>query len=154
MNLGEVRRAQLAKSTLLTSTLVPLGSFQIFLRSIQMLKREWGAESNRKLPHLSIPSKTASWVLEFAVENVPLSRTAALILEIYIGCLKIQDITSGISSTYLDNKKCVTTWVAQVARRLATDWIARFDLVRRRGGDFLRSFVSRLVLGSTQLPIK
>ena len=28
MNLGEVRRAQLAKSTLLTSTLVPLGSFK------------------------------------------------------------------------------------------------------------------------------
>ena len=30
VNFGEVRRAQLAKSTLLTSTLVPLGSFQIF----------------------------------------------------------------------------------------------------------------------------
>ena len=29
-NFGEVRRAQLAKSTLLTSSLVPLGSFQIF----------------------------------------------------------------------------------------------------------------------------
>ena len=30
VNFGEVRRAQLAKSTLLTSSLVPLGSFQIF----------------------------------------------------------------------------------------------------------------------------
>ena len=30
VNIGEVRRAQLAKSTLLTSSLVPLGSFQIF----------------------------------------------------------------------------------------------------------------------------
>ena len=30
VNFGEVRRAQLAKSTLLTFTLVPLGSFQIF----------------------------------------------------------------------------------------------------------------------------
>ena len=30
MNFAEVRRAQLAKSTLLTSSLVPLGSFQIF----------------------------------------------------------------------------------------------------------------------------
>ena len=30
MNFGEVRSAQLAKSTLLTSTLVPLGYFQIF----------------------------------------------------------------------------------------------------------------------------
>ena len=29
MNFGEVRTAQLAKSTLLTSSLVPLGSFQI-----------------------------------------------------------------------------------------------------------------------------
>ena len=30
LNFDEVRRAQIAKSTLLTSTLVPLGSFQIF----------------------------------------------------------------------------------------------------------------------------
>ena len=30
VNFGEVRRAQIAKYTLLTSTLVPLGSFQIF----------------------------------------------------------------------------------------------------------------------------
>ena len=30
MNFGQVRRIQLAKSTLFTSTLVPLGSFQIF----------------------------------------------------------------------------------------------------------------------------
>ena len=44
-NFGEVRRAQSAKSTLLTSTLEPLGSF----RPIKMLKRLWGVESNRKL---------------------------------------------------------------------------------------------------------
>ena len=30
VNFGEVRRAQLAKSTLLTSSLVPLGSIHIF----------------------------------------------------------------------------------------------------------------------------
>ena len=30
VNFGEVRRAQLAKSTLLTSSMLPLGSFQIF----------------------------------------------------------------------------------------------------------------------------
>ena len=30
VNFGEVQRDQLAKSTLLTSTLVPLGSFHIF----------------------------------------------------------------------------------------------------------------------------
>ena len=46
-----------------------------------MLKREWGAESNEKLPHLSIPSKTAVWVPELAVKDLPLSRTAALVPE-------------------------------------------------------------------------
>ena len=53
-----------------------------------MLKREWGAESNGKLPQLFIPSKTATLVPEFAVEaelqplvpefaarDLPLSRT-------------------------------------------------------------------------------
>ena len=43
-----------------------------------MLKREWGAESNGKLLHLCIPSKIAAWVPEFAVEDLPLSRTVAL----------------------------------------------------------------------------
>ena len=42
-----------------------------------MLKREWGAESNGKLPHLSIPSKTTACFLE----DLPLSRTAALVAE-------------------------------------------------------------------------
>ena len=46
-----------------------------------MLKREWGAESNGKLPHLLKPSKTATLVLEFAVEDLPLSRTATLVPE-------------------------------------------------------------------------
>ena len=54
-NFGEVRRAQLAKSTLLTSSLVPLGNFSDLLRSVQMLNKEWGAESNGKLPHLLNP---------------------------------------------------------------------------------------------------
>ena len=53
--------------------------FSDLLRSVQMLKREWGAESNGKLPHLYIPSKSAAWVFEFAVEDLPLSRTAALV---------------------------------------------------------------------------
>ena len=78
-NFGGVLRAQLAKSTLLTSSLAPAGIFSDLLRSVQMLKREWGAESNRKLPHLSIPSKIVVWVPEFAVEDLPLSRTAALV---------------------------------------------------------------------------
>ena len=52
-----------------------------FLRSVKMLKREWGAENNVKLPHLFIPSKTATLVPEFAVEDLPLGRTAALLPE-------------------------------------------------------------------------
>ena len=73
VNFGEVRRAQLAKFTLLASTLVPLGSFQFFQGLFQMLKREWGAESNGMLPHLLIPSKTATLVPGFAVEVLSLS---------------------------------------------------------------------------------
>ena len=46
-----------------------------------MLKREWGAECNGKLPHLYIPSKTAAWIPEFVVEDLPLSKTAALVSE-------------------------------------------------------------------------
>ena len=44
-----------------------------------MLKREWCAESNGKLPHLFIPIKTAILVSEFAVEEVPLDRTTTLV---------------------------------------------------------------------------
>ena len=46
-----------------------------------MLKREWAAESNGKLPHLFIPSKTATLVPELEVEDLPLGRTAALVPE-------------------------------------------------------------------------
>ena len=46
-----------------------------------MLKRDWGAENNRKLPHLFIPSKTATLVPEFAMEDLSLGRAAALLLE-------------------------------------------------------------------------
>ena len=49
-----------------------------------MLKREWGAESNGKLPHLFIPSKTASYILEFAMEDLPLDRIAALVPEFVV----------------------------------------------------------------------
>ena len=40
-----------------------------------------GAEINGKLPHLFIPSKTATRVPEFAVEDLPLGRTAVLVPE-------------------------------------------------------------------------
>ena len=36
------------------------GIFSDILRSVQMLKREWGAENNGKLPHLFIPSKNCN----------------------------------------------------------------------------------------------
>ena len=57
-----------------------------------MLKREWGAESNGKLPHLSIPSKTATRVPDFAVEDLPLSRTSALVTELAVKDLLLDRI--------------------------------------------------------------
>ena len=43
------------------------------------LKREWDVESNGKLPHLFILSKTATLVPYFAVEDLPLGRTVVLV---------------------------------------------------------------------------
>ena len=43
-----------------------------------MLKRQWGAESSGKLSHLFIPSKTATLVSGFTVEDLLLGRIAAL----------------------------------------------------------------------------
>ena len=60
------------------------GIFSDLLRSVQMLKRQWGAESNGKLPQIFIPSKTPTLVSEFAVEDLPLGRTAALVPEIVV----------------------------------------------------------------------
>ena len=45
--------------------------FSDLLRSVQMLKGEQSAKSNRKLPYLFIPNKTAALVPEFAVEDLP-----------------------------------------------------------------------------------
>ena len=62
VNFGEVQRAQLAKSTLIISTLVPLVSFKVF----QMQKREWNAESNGKLPQpIQSLGKLQPWFLSF-----------------------------------------------------------------------------------------
>ena len=47
------------------------GIFSDLLRSVQMLKREWGAESNGKLPYLLDPGKTAALFPEFAVKDLP-----------------------------------------------------------------------------------
>ena len=54
-----------------------------------MLKIEWGAESNGKLPHLFIPSKTATLVPEFAVEDLPLGKNAALVAEFAVNDLPL-----------------------------------------------------------------
>ena len=90
MNFGEVGRAQLAKS-IFHLHLDALGIFSNLLRSVQLLKREWGAESNGKLPHLLIglPSKTATLVLEFSVEVLHLGRTAALVPEFAVKDLSL-----------------------------------------------------------------
>ena len=67
-----------------------------------MLKREreWGAESNGKLPHLFIPSKTAAWVSEFVVEDPPLSRTATLVPEFAVKDLPLGTILMMMISIY------------------------------------------------------
>ena len=44
-------------------------------------RRKINAESNGKLLHLCIPSKTVTLVPELAVEDLPLDRTAALVSE-------------------------------------------------------------------------
>ena len=69
VNFGEVRRAQVAK---IHSPHLHVGSPRIFsdlLRSVQILKREWGGESNGKLPRLFIPSKTATLVPEITMKT-------------------------------------------------------------------------------------
>ena len=42
-------------------------------------EREWDAESNGKLPNLFIPSKTATLVPDFEMEDLPFNRTAVLV---------------------------------------------------------------------------
>ena len=79
VNFGEVRRAQLAKSTLLTSTIGALEfrSFKVCLDA----KERVVCGNQGKLPHLFIPSKTATLVPEFTGGNLPLGRTGALVPE-------------------------------------------------------------------------
>ena len=46
------------------------GIFSDLLRSVQVLKREWGAQSYEKLQRLFIPSKPATLVPAFAVKDL------------------------------------------------------------------------------------
>ena len=71
---GEFRRSSEGPVSQIHSPHLHVGAPEIFshlLRSVQMLKREWSAENNGKLPHLFIPGKTAAIVPEFEVEDLP-----------------------------------------------------------------------------------
>ena len=75
-----------------------------------MLNREWGAESNGKLPHLFIPSKTASYIPEFEMENLPLGRIAILVPEFVVkdlplGRTLIIYIYIYIINTFIEKRK-------------------------------------------------
>ena len=70
-----------------------------------MLKREWGAESNGKLPHLFTPSKTRNLVSEFAVENLPLGRTTAMVPE-----FAVKDLPLGHNTMMIVVVRCYDTF--------------------------------------------
>ena len=57
-----------------------------------MLKRELGAETNGKLPHLFRPSEIATLVPEFAVEDLPVGSTEALVSEFAVKELPLGSI--------------------------------------------------------------
>ena len=59
-----------------------------------MLKREWSAENNGKLPHLFIPSKTATLIPEIAAEDLPLGGTATSVPE-----FAVENLPLGRSAT-------------------------------------------------------
>ena len=68
------------------------GIFSELRRSVQVLKREWGEESNGKVPNLFVASKTATLVPEYAVGDLPLGRIAALVPE-----FAVKDLLLGIT---------------------------------------------------------
>ena len=81
---GEFRRSTKGPVSQIHSTHLHVGAPGIFsdlLRSAQMLKREWGTETNGKLLNLFIPSKISILVPKFAVEDLSIGRTAALVPE-------------------------------------------------------------------------
>ena len=88
VNFGEVRRAHLARATLLASSLMSLGLFRSF-KVCSDAKERVGCGKQREAPHLFIPSKTATWVPEFAMEDVPVGRIAALVPEFAVKDLSL-----------------------------------------------------------------
>ena len=145
-----------------------------------MLKREWGAESHGKLPHLFISGENAAMVPEFAVEDLPLGRTAALVPEFAVKDLSLGRTPDDIKFadfvvfTYLfvrDLLQLLTrncreinisyffrsiNYVGQLAQAGAWLRAERPGLVFgwRWGADFCSFLVSRLILGSTQPSVK
>ena len=107
VNVDEVRRAQLAKFTLPTSMLVPLES----LRSFKVCSDAKERVGCGKLPHLSIPSKTAVRVPEFTVEDLPLSRTAAWVPEFAVKDLPLGIILMMMMMMMILKKYQNITWV-------------------------------------------
>ena len=73
VNFGEVWRAQLAKSTLLSSSLVAWDLFRSFKVCSDAKKKERGGCRKQREATTPIPGKTAALVPEFAVENLPLA---------------------------------------------------------------------------------
>ena len=80
----------------LTSSLVPWDLFRSFKVCWETKERVGCEKKTRKLPHLSIPSKSAAWVPEFSVKDLPLSRTATLV-PIYIYRLYCMAVKLGLS---------------------------------------------------------
>ena len=75
VNFGEVWARQIHSPNLHAGT---PGIFSDLSTCVQMLKREWGAESNEKLLHLFIPRKTATFVPEFFSERPALEHNCDL----------------------------------------------------------------------------
>ena len=76
VNFGEVRKVQLDKSTLLTSTLESLGSFKVCLGAKE--SRVWKATGSYRTYSSLVKLQPGS---EFAVKDLPLGRTATVVPE-------------------------------------------------------------------------
>ena len=72
-----------------TGILFLLQKLQGSLEKNKLLLYIYFAESNGQPPHLFIPSKTATWVPEFAMEGLPLGRIAALVPEFAVKDLPV-----------------------------------------------------------------
>ena len=89
---------QLVESILLTSTLGPWDLFRYF-KVCSDAEERVGYGKQRKLPHLFIPSKPASLVTEFAVEDLPFERIATLVPAFAVKDLLL-DITANLVAEF------------------------------------------------------